>query len=300
MGNETPDTTPVNVTVDMGTEGDEKITEESTTPKAPSSETPAQEEMSEVELDVSKNTETKEENEEETNWPEWVPQWAKDKYKTPEDFAKGINELNTSHTQNAQELARLKKEGPKSEDKTKKSSEGKEETNPTELIQNLSKSYQETGQLTKEDKEQLVKAGIPENYIEQFLQGTEALVNQQRAAIFKVTGGEESYAEMMKWAGETLSDLEKTAYNKIVTSSDAEAATFAVQGLFSRYAQETGKAQNNDQSNVETRRMMGFQHKGVAPFKSESDLVKAMSDSRYETDPDYRAQVQARVAKSNL
>ena len=49
-----------------------------------------------------------------------------------------------------------------------------------------------------------------------------------------VAGGEDTYAEMMQWASDNLSENEKSAYNN-VNSTDVESIKLAVTGLKARY-----------------------------------------------------------------
>lgn len=107
-----------------------------------------------------------------------------------------------------------------------------------------------------------------------------------------LAGGEEQYNQMLGWAGENLSQQEIDMYDSIMDRGDPAAAFFAVQALTYRY---------QDANGVE-----GNLVKGKAPtnptgsFRSQAELVQAMSDPRYDRDPAYRQDVIQKLERSNI
>lgn len=107
-----------------------------------------------------------------------------------------------------------------------------------------------------------------------------------------LAGGEEQYNQMLGWAGENLSQQEIEMYDSIMDQGDPAAAFFAVQALTYRY---------QDANGVE-----GNLVKGKAPtnptgsFRSQAELVQAMSDPRYDRDPAYRQDVIQKLERSNI
>ena len=107
-----------------------------------------------------------------------------------------------------------------------------------------------------------------------------------------MVGGSEAYGEMISWAAENLSDKEREAYDHVMDMNDPYAAFFAV------------KALNNAYTNVEgyEGRMLTGQAapNPVDAFRSQAEVVQAMSDPRYESDPAYRNDVFQKLDRSNL
>ena len=70
------------------------------------------------------------------------------------------------------------------------------------------------------------------------------------------------------------------------------AAYFAVQALALKY---------QDQSGRDGQLLTGKAPKSTGDsFKSQAELIKAMEDSRYNDDPAYRQEVQAKLERSNV
>ena len=101
---------------------------------------------------------------------------------------------------------------------------------------------------------------------------------------------EENYANMLTWAQQNLNETEVNMFDKVMEMGNPLAAFFAVRSLAYRY---------ND--------TVGFDGKmvtGTAPkesdnqFRSQAEVVRAMSDSRYENDPAYRQDIMKKLERS--
>lgn len=144
------------------------------------------------------------------------------------------------------------------------------------------------GALSEETYAALEKdAGIDRATIDTYIQGVQAM--QQLA--FVAAGGEEQYGQMVEWAKTHLTPAEIEAYDEAVGSNNAKELATAVQGLASRYRQG---ARN------EPPLLSG---QGAVPlpegFKSRSEMTAAMSDPKYRVDPNFRAEVAAKIAAAS-
>ena len=104
-------------------------------------------------------------------------------------------------------------------------------------------------------------------------------------------GGEEQYKDMLGWAGQNLTDQEIEAYDSVMENGDPAAAYWAVQALSFRY-----KDANGTEGDL-------VQGKPPGPgnnFRSQAEVVQAMSDPRYEKDPAYRREVMKRLENSDV
>ena len=117
---------------------------------------------------------------------------------------------------------------------------------------------------------------------------TEENVNQLR----EVAGGKDRYGQMMQWANENLSEQEVEMYDAVMDQGNPLAAFFAVQALKYRF---------DDASGVDGEMLQGKAVKADGDvFKSQAQVVKAMSDPQYDKDPAYRQAIYDKLERSNL
>ena len=117
---------------------------------------------------------------------------------------------------------------------------------------------------------------------------SDAQINQVKNA----AGGEAAYQNMVQWAGSNLDAKSIEAFDQIINTGSLDAINFAVKGLKSQYDAANG---------VEGTMVQGK----AAPnrgdvFRSQAELVAAMSDRRYDNDPAYRQDVIEKLDRSDL
>ena len=96
---------------------------------------------------------------------------------------------------------------------------------------------------------------------------------------------------MRAWAAQTLSDEELEAFDMAVSGTPQQ-AKLAVKGLIQAYEAENGRPPSLAPS--------AMPGSGSSAFRSSAEVVEAMRDPRYKKDPAYRAQVEQRLARSNV
>jgi hypothetical protein len=107
-----------------------------------------------------------------------------------------------------------------------------------------------------------------------------------------IVGGPEGYKSMMQWANDNLGKQEINMYNSVMDKGDPAACFFAVQALANLYGDAVG---------TEGQMLTGGPSKETADvFRSQAEVVKAMSDPRYDRDPAYRQDVFNKLERSNL
>lgn len=109
--------------------------------------------------------------------------------------------------------------------------------------------------------------------------------------LMEVAGGEQAYGNMVAWASENLTQEEIKAYDAVMDSSDPYAMYFAVQALAYRYQQNVG---------YEGRMLTGGAAQSMDVFRSQAEVVRAMSDPRYDNDPAYRQDVFDKLERSDI
>ncbi len=110
--------------------------------------------------------------------------------------------------------------------------------------------------------------------------------------LHNMVGGTEGYQEMVGWAAENLSQQEIAAYDAVMDLNNPYAAFFAVRALSNSYRENVGY-----DGNMLTGRAAS---NPVDMFRSQAEVVEAMSDPRYESDPAYRNDVFEKLDRSNL
>ena len=117
---------------------------------------------------------------------------------------------------------------------------------------------------------------------------SDAQINQVKNA----AGGDAAYQNMVQWAGANLDAKSIEAFDQIINTGSLDAINFAVKGLKSQYDAANG---------IEGTMVQGK----AAPnrgdvFRSQAELVAAMSDRRYDNDPAYRQDVIEKLDRSDL
>ena len=121
---------------------------------------------------------------------------------------------------------------------------------------------------------------------------TADLTAEQATDLQKSVGGEKKYNEMLQWASTNFDEAEIDRYDKVMESGNPDAAYFAVQALAAKY---------NDGVGVDGQLLTGKPAKAQGDeFRSQAEVVRAMSDPRYDRDPAYRQDVYDKLERSNL
>ena len=218
------------------------------------------------------------------------------KYKNAEELEKAYVELQ-------------KKLGDKEEDTEKVSTEEQTEDKPqlsegATLITDASKEYFDNGNKLSDETLAKFSSLSSQDLIKAYMEIQSNPELQQQAAppaeistaqinqIKNSAGGEKAYSNIVNWAKTNLPQEQITAFDEVVNMGSVQAIQLAVSGL---------KAQYDNANGVEGRMVTGK----AAPqngdvFRSQAELVRAMSDRRYDNDPAYRQDVIEKLDRSDL
>ena len=116
---------------------------------------------------------------------------------------------------------------------------------------------------------------------------TDAEMNQ----VYNSAGGEAEYRRLTAWAAENISEDKLDAFNTVVDRGEALAIQMAVAGLRSEYENQEG---------YEGRMLTGKAARTRDAFRSQAEVVAAMSDPRYDRDEAYRQDVYDKLERSNV
>tara|TARA_R100000008_G_scaffold83147_1_gene68177 strand:- start:288 stop:1118 length:831 start_codon:yes stop_codon:yes gene_type:complete len=115
---------------------------------------------------------------------------------------------------------------------------------------------------------------------------SDAVVNEVK----NYAGGDKAYTDMVTWASNNLPSEDIQAFDSIINTGSVQAIKLAVNGLKSQYQEANG--------------FEGTMVTGKAPtsnkdvYRSQAELVAAMSDRRYDNDPAYRQDVIQKLSRS--
>ena len=165
-----------------------------------------------------------------------------------------------------------------------------------------SEFHESGGQVTDEMVGKLTNAGFSEAAVRSYFAGRAAESGYSASAddisdaqindIKQSIGGDQAYSNVVNWAKSSLDQEQTDAFDEVVNTGSVQAIKLAVAGL---------KAQYDNANGVE-----GKMITGKAPvrsgdvFRSQQELVRAMSDPRYDNDPAYRQDVIEKLDRSNL
>ena len=165
-----------------------------------------------------------------------------------------------------------------------------------------SEFHESGGQVTDEMVGKLTNAGFSEAAVRSYFAGRAAESGYSASAddisdaqindIKQSIGGDQAYSNVVNWAKSSLDQEQTDAFDEVVNTGSVQAIKLAVAGL---------KAQYDNANGVE-----GKMVTGKAPvrsgdvFRSQAELVRAMSDPRYDNDPAYRQDVIEKLDRSDL
>ena len=118
------------------------------------------------------------------------------------------------------------------------------------------------------------------------------LSDSQVNSIHNSVGGEENYNRVLDWATDNLDQNTLDSFDQMVNVGDSAQIQLAINGL---------KAQYDNANGYEGRMLTGKapQTSGDV-YRSQAEVVKAMSHPDYDTDPAYRQDVIDKLGRSNV
>ena len=132
----------------------------------------------------------------------------------------------------------------------------------------------------------------PEAEAEETDDDPEGLSEEQAEMLMDMVGGDKAYKSMLDWAAQNFSKEEIEMYDGGMSSGNANAIYYAIQALQSRF---------NDSVGSDGQTLTGRDAADTDDsFKSQAELVAAMSDPRYDRDPAYRADLMRRLENSDV
>jgi hypothetical protein len=222
------------------------------------------------------------------------PDWLPEKFKNVEQMAEAYSHLEKKLGSGESE------EAPTEEAPQEQAPEVSAEVNDVkDAVENaglnfdsLQSEYDENGKLSEDAYNKLSEAGFPQDLVNSWIAGQEALAKDYQTSVYNIVGGEQAYSDMVGWAGDNLSDNEIAAFDRAVSSGDIDMVKLAVSGLQTKYQ----AAEGTDPSLIEGQ----SSNSSGGVYSSWSEVTSAMRDPRYKSDPAYRQSVTNKLARSNV
>ena len=225
------------------------------------------------------------------------------KYKDAEELEKAYVELQKKlgekGTEDSEEAGDTESSDSETEDKEEKETD--EDSEAVTLINEAAAEYwdneqslsEETiGKLSSMDSKELLAAYLEVQKNQPAQQESEVpdLRESEINSVRNSVGGEAEYNKIVSWASENLSQEDIQSFDALVSTGNVGAIKLAVNGL---------KAQYENVNGYEGKMVSGKAPKSGEVFRSQAELVRAMSDPRYDDDPAYRQDIIDKLDRSN-
>ena len=226
------------------------------------------------------------------------------KYKNAEDLEKAYVELQKKLGGEGTEdsgTAGDEADVDDGEKETEEKEETKEDSPALALVNEAAAEYWDNDKTLSDDTMAKLGEMSGSDLLAAYLQAQEAnpmdqapevsdLTTTDISDIRAVAGGEKEYATMVQWAADNMDRADVESFDSLLASGNVGAIKLAVSGIKAKYDNVNGYE--------------GTMLSGKPPttskdvFRSQSELVNAMSDPRYEKDPAYRQDLIEKLDRS--
>lgn len=217
------------------------------------------------------------------------------KYESAEELEKAYIELQKKLGESNDGL---RQEDPQGRGREEEVEEQQVDADPLlDLLQSASNEYYENnGKLSDETFEKLAQMDS-KDLLEAYMQvqsqpQVEDFTAEQVSEIQNFVGGEEQYNNLVGWASQNMPENFVNAFDNLISVGDPDMIKLAVTGLQAAFQEANG---------YEGRMLSGKPAQTQQDvFRSQAEVVAAMSDPRYDRDPAYRQDVFAKLDRSDL
>ena len=226
------------------------------------------------------------------------------KYKNAEDLEQAYVELQKKLGEKGDETSEATgdTEPTDSEESTEETEEAKENSPAVSLITEASAEYYANDNKLSPETIEKFSSMSSQDLVNAYLQMQQANPQPQTQAvdvsqadintIQNSVGGEAEYSKLTQWAADNLDQQKVSAFDSLIESGNVQAIQLAVAGLKTEYENANG---------YEGRMLTGKAAKSSGDtFRSQAELIRAMSDSRYDNDPAYRQDVIDKLDRSDI
>ena len=226
------------------------------------------------------------------------------KYKNAEDLEKAYVELQKKLGEQGDEASETTgdTDAVDTEETSEETKEATEDSPAVALINEASAEYYANDNTLSPETIEKFQSMSSQDLVNAYLQLQQGQPAQQQTSVEMTdadvnsiknsVGGEGEYGKLVGWAGENLDKGSIDAFDSIVETGNTQAIKLALSGLKSQYDSANG---------YEGRMLQGKAPKTSADvFRSQAEVVAAMSDARYDDDPAYRQDLIAKLDRSDI
>ena len=179
------------------------------------------------------------------------------------------------------------------EEETKETEKDSSEANVLDELWNESQSGEKFSDEVLDKLQKTSPGDLAQAYLKYRQQNQpQQLTDKDVSELKNLAGGDQGYTEMLQWAEKNLNKQEIDMFDKVMEKGDPLAAFFAVRSLAYRWEDSRG---------VDGRMLTGTAPKADgSKFRSQAEVVQAMSDPRYDRDSAYRQDVMKKLERSNV
>lgn len=166
-----------------------------------------------------------------------------------------------------------------------------------ESVSRIQAEYQSDEGLTDESYAELAEAGYSKSFVDSYIRGQEALVNQYVDQVMNLVGGRQTFNRVYSHLQTTNVDAAKSLMEAF--ESRNVGTLKAIMNLAgTSYAKTFGKPAARTLTTVA--KQASREPVKAEGFESQGEMIKAMSDARYRNDAKYRREVEQKVINSNF
>lgn len=166
-----------------------------------------------------------------------------------------------------------------------------------DAVTRIQQEYQNEDSLSDESYRELAEAGYSKAFVDAYIRGQEALVNQYVEKVMDFVGGRERFQQVYSHM-QTNNPEGAEALIKAFESRDV-ATMKTILNLAGQSRDKTfgKKAERSIAKRATPAKPVARKAEG---FESQAEMIKAMSDPRYRTDSKYRREVEQKVIDSKF
>ncbi|CAK6596827.1 head assembly [Klebsiella phage vB_Kpn_K27PH129C1] len=166
-----------------------------------------------------------------------------------------------------------------------------------DAVTRIQQEYQNEDSLSEESYRELAEAGYSKAFVDAYIRGQEALVNQYVEKVMDFVGGRERFQQVY---GHMKTNNHEGAEALIKAFESRDVATMkTILNLAGQSRDKTfgKKAERSIAKRATPAKPVARKAEG---FESQTEMIKAMSDPRYRTDSKYRREVEQKVIDSKF
>jgi hypothetical protein len=166
-----------------------------------------------------------------------------------------------------------------------------------DAVTRIQQEYQNEDSLSEESYRELAEAGYSKAFVDAYIRGQEALVNQYVEKVMDFVGGRERFQQVY---GHMKTNNPEGAEALIKAFESRDVATMKT--ILNLAGQSRDKTFGKKAERTITKRATPAKPaaRKAEGFESQAEMIKAMSDPRYRSDSKYRREVEQKVIDSKF